>query len=120
MQPLPSSKVQPVSRNGELPLSFAQQRLWFLDQLEPGNPFYNISGVVYMSGFLNVEALERAINEVIRRHEVLRSTFTTIDGQPAQTIAETLQLRIPLIKLPNLPEAEKQSEVQRLISEEAK
>src|SRR5688500_17564638 len=97
-QPLVSSNVQPISRNGEQPLSFAQQRLWYLDRLEPGNLFYNISAVVYMSGLLDTAALERAINEVMRRHEVLRSTFTTIDGQPAQNTAEILQLHIPLIE----------------------
>src|SRR6476619_7752552 len=119
MQPLISSKVQSVSRNGELPLSFAQQRLWFLDQLEPGNPFYNIPAVVYLTGVLNVEALEKAISEITRRHEVLRSTFTTVEGQPVQNIAKTLQLRIPLIQVANLPEGEKESEVQRLITAEA-
>ncbi|HEX7773734.1 MAG TPA: condensation domain-containing protein, partial [Pyrinomonadaceae bacterium] len=119
MQPLLSSKVQAVPRNGELPLSFGQQRLWFLDQLAPGNPFYNIPAVAYMSGVLDTAALERAINEIMRRHEVLRSTFTTIDGRPVQNAAKTLQLQIPLINLSNLPEGEQQSEVQRLITEEA-
>ena len=106
MQPSVSAKVQPVSRNGELPLSFAQQRIWVLDQLEPGNPFYNVAAVVYMSGLLNVEALEKAINEVIRRHEVLRSTFTIIDGRPAQHTAKVLPLDIPLINVGSLPEKE--------------
>jgi hypothetical protein len=87
--------------------------------LEPGNPFYNISAVVYLSGLLDTAAFERAINEVMRRHEVLRSTFTSIEGQPALNTAKTLQLHIPLIELPNLPEGEKESEVQRLITEEA-
>src|SRR5262245_1065318 len=119
MQPLVSSKVQPVSRNGELPLSFGQQRLWFLDQLAPGNPFYNVAAVVYMTGLLNVEALEKALNEVTRRHEVLRSTFTAIDGQPVQTDAKTVQLDIPVIPLLTLSDGEKESEVQRLITEEA-
>ena len=80
MQPLLSSKVQAVPRNGELPLSFGQQRLWFLDQLEPGNPFYNMPVVAYMSGLLDTAALERTINEIMRRHDVLRSTFTTKCG----------------------------------------
>ena len=119
-QPLLSSKVQPVSRDGEIPLSFAQQRLWFLDQLEPGNPFYNIPAVVYMTGLLDAAALEQAISEIIRRHEVLRTTFSTANGRPVQQTSKTLRLHIPLIKLPNLPEAEKESEVRRLINEEAK
>ncbi|HEX7772326.1 MAG TPA: amino acid adenylation domain-containing protein, partial [Pyrinomonadaceae bacterium] len=118
--PLASSSITRVTREqNDLPLSFAQQRLWFLDQLEPGNPFYNIPIVVYMSGVLDTAALERAINEIMRRHEVLRSTFTTIDGRPAQNAARTLQLRIPIIKLLNLSDDEKESGVRRFIKEEA-
>src|SRR5215475_4747709 len=63
--------ILPVPRNGEAPLSFAQQRLWFLDQLRPGNSLYNISHAVQVDGALNVTALELTLNEIVRRHEIL-------------------------------------------------
>lgn len=69
------------------PLSFAQQRLWFLDQLEPGNPLYNNPSAIRLSGRLDLKALELSLNEIIRRHEILRTTFTAVDGQPVQVIA---------------------------------
>src|SRR5678816_1720197 len=70
--------------SASLPLSFAQQRLWFFDQLEPDNPMYNSPGAVRLIGRLEIKALEEAFNEVIRRHESLRTTFKTIEGQPVQ------------------------------------
>ena len=65
------------------PASFAQQRLWFLDQLVPGNPFYNVSAAVRLSGQLSESALEQTFNEIVRRHEALRTTFAMVEGQPA-------------------------------------
>ena len=79
--------LRPVRREGELPLSFAQQRLWFLDQLDPGNPFYNLLGAVRLRGVLVVEALEGALAEIVARHEALRTTFVAArNGQPRQVI----------------------------------
>src|SRR6266700_6924477 len=69
------------------PLSFAQQQLWFLNQLEPENPFYNIPFALHLKGPLQVEVLERSLREIVRRHEALRTTFGTIDGLPQQVIA---------------------------------
>mgnify|MGYP005837764035 CR=1 FL=1 len=113
-----SQAISPVSREGNLPLSFAQQRLWFLDQLEPGNPFYNVPGAVRLKGSLNVAALEQSFNEIVRRHEALRTTFTLVEGQPVQVIAPDLTLTLPVVDLQELPEAE--GEVLRLSTEEAK
>ena len=76
--------IQRVARDGDLPLSFAQQRLWFLDQLVPGNPFYNEYIGVRFSVPLNPGVLERSLNEIVRRHEALRTTFQSVDGQPVQ------------------------------------
>ena len=77
----------PVPRDRELPLSFAQQRLWFLDQLEPGQSVYNIPVALRLAGRFDLAVMERAIGEVVRRHEVLRTTFAVADGRPVQVIA---------------------------------
>ena len=70
------------------PTSYAQQRLWFLDQFEPNSPFYNIPSAVRFRGQLNIEALGKSINEVVRRHETLRTTFAKVDGKPVQVVDE--------------------------------
>src|ERR1041385_1510636 len=82
-------------RNGEqIPLSFTQQRLWFLNQLEPDNAIYNVPAAVRLQGNLNIEALERTLSEIIRRHESLRTTFADVNGFPVQVIkpAESVKL----------------------------
>ena len=91
--------IKRVPREGPLPLSFAQQRLWFLEQLEPGSPFYNIPDAVRIKGNLRVDVLERAINEIIRRHESLRTRFDTVDGKPVQVILPELHLNVPVVDL---------------------
>src|SRR5262249_40855139 len=73
-------------RGGRLPLSFAQQRLWFLNQLAPNNPFYNSPRAVRLEGRLDLEALERVVNEIVRRHEVLRARIEIEEGEPVQVI----------------------------------
>jgi amino acid adenylation domain-containing protein len=104
----------------ELPLSFAQQRLWFLSQLEPESPFYNLPHPVQLSGKLDVAALEGGLNQVAQRHESLRTTFHEENGRPVQRIAERLDLRIAVTDLSNWPGAEQKEEAQRLASEEAR
>jgi amino acid adenylation domain-containing protein len=111
--------IEIVERRGALPLSFAQQRLWFLDQLEPGSPFYNIPSAVRLHGPLDVGVLERSLNEVVRRHEVLRTSFKVVDGQPQQLIALTLNFALPLLDLRRLPAREMEAEVLRLATLEA-
>ncbi|MEQ8997811.1 MAG: amino acid adenylation domain-containing protein [Coleofasciculus sp. B1-GNL1-01] len=113
-----SQAIQPVSREGNLPLSFAQQRLWFLDQMEPGNPLYNIPRAVRLEGSLNVAALEQSFNEIVRRHEALRTTFKTVDGQPVQVIAPTPRLTLPILDWRQLRDDEREAEVLRLADEE--
>ncbi|HBL57377.1 MAG TPA: non-ribosomal peptide synthetase, partial [Cyanobacteria bacterium UBA8803] len=118
-QKLEISPIDRVSRDTVLPLSFAQQRLWFLDQLEPGNPFYNISRVVHLKGSLNVAALEQSFNEIGRRHEALRTSFAMIDGQAVQVIAPALNLTLRIIELSELPHTERDPKVQQLARLEA-
>ncbi len=116
-QKLEIPPIVALPREGNLTLSFAQQRLWFANQLRPGNPAYNIPAAVRLFGSLNVKALEKSLNEVVKRHEALRTTFTTVDEQPIQQIAPSLSLKIPVIYLIKLPNCEQ--EVQKLALEEA-
>lgn len=116
MQPtatLDAAPIVPVPRDGALPLSFAQQRFWFFDQFEPGSPLYNIPDAVRLVGTLNVEALHQSFNTIVRRHEILRTTFPTVDGQPRQQIAPELAVPLPIIDLTHLPLAEREADVQR-------
>jgi amino acid adenylation domain-containing protein len=113
--------IQVLPRDGkvELPLSFAQQRLWFLDQLEPSLLAYNISKAIRLTGPLNVGALKQAFNEIVRRHEVLRSTFHTVGGRPILIIAPSFTSGLPVVDLSHFHEAERETEVQRRATEEA-
>ncbi|HEY6802577.1 MAG TPA: amino acid adenylation domain-containing protein [Pyrinomonadaceae bacterium] len=105
---------------GPYPLSFAQQRLWFLDQLEPGNPAYNVPAAIRLTGSLNVRAVEQTINEVVRRHETLRTTFVTIDGQPGQVINDATPLVLPIIDLQEEDRDQRERHALRLVGEEAR
>ncbi len=109
--------IVPVSRDGNLPLSFAQQRLWFLDALEPNNPLYNIPWAFRLTGELNVSALCGSLNEIVRRHEVLRTSFRTEDNQPVQELAPTLRIEVPVVDLSSRPDPADES--RRVILAEA-
>jgi amino acid adenylation domain-containing protein len=110
--------LQPVARNENLPLSSAQQRLWFLDQLEPNSSAYNIPVAYRLTGQLNVVVLEKSIGEILQRHETLRTTFSSVNGQPIQVITEQINFSLPLVDLRNLPETEREAEAQRLVIQE--
>lgn len=84
-------------------LSFAQQRLWFLDQLEPGNPFYTISVAIHLEGYLRIQVLQNCFSEIIQRHEALRTAFVAPAGKPQQVITPAMPLSLPLIDLEHLP-----------------
>ncbi len=96
------------------PLSHAQQRLWFLDQLDPGNPAYNIPGAVQLVGPLDIAALDRALNEIVRRHETLRTTIQTRAGRPVQVIADFVPREWPFVDLATIPEEQRRAEGERL------
>ena len=106
-----------VSREQDLPLSFPQEPIWFFDQMDSNHPSYNMQLGLRLHGSLNVVALVQSINEIIRRHEVLRTTFTQIDGQPIQIIASTLNLTMPAVDLRHLPHGEREIEAQRITTE---
>jgi amino acid adenylation domain-containing protein len=108
-----------VSREEHPPLSFAQQRLWFINQLEPDNSFYNIPVAILFNGPLSVAAFEQSINEIVRRHDILRTSFVVVDGAPIQLIAPSLTITMPTIDLRETGEEERRAEVKRLINEEA-
>jgi acyl carrier protein len=99
------------------PLTHNQRRLWFQDQLVPGNSFYNSCGTVQLSGRLEVEALRRALSQIVERHEILRTSFRVIEGEPQQVIGPVVELRIPLVDLSELGEREREREARRLATE---
>jgi len=114
-----SSRIVPRPRSGELPLSFAQERLWFLSRLEPDSGFYNVPAALRLIGRLNLSALERAFTEVIRRHEVLRTRFVTTAGQPHQAIVPDIDFKIPRTDLRGWPEAWVETEIRHRAEQEA-
>jgi amino acid adenylation domain-containing protein len=115
--PTPPLKVTP--REGVVPLTMTQEHLWGIDQLLPGGPFSNMPYAARLIGPLNVTALEQSFNEIIKRHETLRTTFTTIAGQPVQVIVPTLHLPLLMEDLRALPKTKQEAPVQRLIRAEA-
>ncbi len=107
------------TEQGPVPLSFAQQRLWFLDQLLPGSPAYNIPTAIRLTGRLNVAVLQQSLDEIVRRHEVLRTTFPTVDGEAVQVIAPSLTWPLPVVDLQECSEATRETLTLQLAAEEA-
>lgn len=116
LPPLPPS---PLPRDRDIPLSFGQERLWFLDQLEPNNPCYNVPTAIRLKGHLRVSALTRSLCTLIQRHEALRTVFTTNEDYPVQVIAPPTQFDLPLVDLQALPADERESKLRTLVSAEA-
>ena len=110
--------IRPMPRDGDLPLSFGQQRLWFLDQLEGGSATYNEFFALNINGSLQIAALEQTLTEIVRRHEILRTTFPMRNGFPVQAIAPTQTVPLPMVDLQQSPEVEQSAEVRRLAIEE--
>ena len=117
--PVAAPTLVHAGRESELPLSFAQQRLWFLHQLEPESVAYNISLAVRLSGELNREALEWSLNSMVKRHEVLRTTFTIRNSSPIQAISAEFDLKFEIAELRDMDGLEREAEALRLGQEEA-
>ncbi|HEY6802288.1 MAG TPA: amino acid adenylation domain-containing protein [Pyrinomonadaceae bacterium] len=115
LDPLPLAAGR---RGAELALSFSQERLWCLEQLTPGTTAYNLVGALSLQGSLNVAALNSSFNEIVKRHETLRTTFTTVEGRPAQVIAPALTLTMRMLSIDEV--SDREAEVERLIAEESR
>jgi amino acid adenylation domain-containing protein len=111
--------LEPSVRTDNLPLSFSQQRLWFLDQWQPGNAVYNICRAHHLTGHMDVTALQQSIHRIVQRHEVLRTIFPAGNGHPTQFILPDLTCRLSVIDLADLPGETRQKQSSRLITEEA-
>lgn len=111
--------LEQVDRQQSLPLSFAQQRLWFIQQLDPDNTASNMPVVVKFDGLLDIEVLQHSIQAVVQRHEVLRTRFPQDGGQPTVKV-EDLQVSLPVVDLLHLPKEERDAEAYRLATQEAR
>src|SRR5262245_59480712 len=98
-----TGKIPRVERTGPIPLSFAQRRLWFLDQLMPGSPFYNLFYSARLALPINAGVLDRSLQEIARRHEVLRTSFAVEAGEPVQVVASSMRLPFEILDLRSLP-----------------
>jgi amino acid adenylation domain-containing protein/non-ribosomal peptide synthase protein (TIGR01720 family) len=112
--------IMPVPWTGPLPLSFAQQRLWLIDQLEPDSPLYNLPLALRASGPLDTMALACSLGEIVRRHEALRTVFTAADGEPVQVVRPPGPFLLPVVDLSALPKAPREALALALTAEEAR
>ncbi len=111
--------LRPVPRDRDLPLSFAQQRLWFIDQMDPGSPAYNLPVALRLRGRLHLPALRASLDALVRRHEALRTRFPTVDGSAVQHVDAPAPVPLPILDLGRLPQAEREGELLRLTEREA-
>ena len=118
--PRPFSSLARPCKDGPIPLSFQQRGLWLMHQLEGGTLAYSDPFAYHLKGPLQVAILEQSWNEVIRRHESLRTTFTIVDGQPAAVITPELLIKLPVVDLRQLAEGEREAETRRLMNEWAR
>jgi len=120
-QSAPSPTVMATRKEGQdLPLSFAQQRLWFLDRLEPNNPVYNVCEAVRLQGSLNLQVLENSLQEIVRRHEVLQTVFATAGEQPVQVIQPDVSFALSVIDLSSRSPEDRESEAKAIVAQEAR
>ena len=113
-------RIERRTSAGPAPLSFAQERLWFLDQFQPGSAVYNVPLSLDLVGAIEIDALSRAVKELVARHESLRTTFALIDGQPMQIVAPYLDLQLPVIQCIGTSDAERREQARQLAAAEAR
>ncbi|HYR09522.1 MAG TPA: amino acid adenylation domain-containing protein, partial [Longimicrobium sp.] len=112
--------IVPVPRDGDLPLSLAQERLWFVDRMDPGSATYHMPLFLRLEGELDPDALRRALDELVRRHESLRTSFPLVDGAPVQRVAPPAPAEVTFYDLGTLRDDERQDEAARLVREQAR
>jgi amino acid adenylation domain-containing protein len=117
-QPSSPRRISPRLPGSPLQLSFAQERIWFLDQLNSNSAVFNVPLNVQLSGAIDTDALRRSVNEIIRRHDVLRTTFRNVDGRPELVVASELNVELPVIDLTSYPESHRTEQARRLLSDE--
>src|SRR6185369_10528823 len=117
-EPVKRQTIPRRSSAGPVQLSFAQQRLWFLDQLEPGSTAYNMPTGLRLAGKLDVAALERSFSEVVRRHEVLRTRIESVEGTPMQVVMPAEAVSLPIVDLQDVAEEERAAVVRQITIEE--
>jgi acyl carrier protein len=110
--------IRRIPREGAVPLSFSQERLWFLDQLQPGSTAYSLPLALRLAGSLNVEALRRSLEALVRRHESLRTTFANVGGRPVQVVVPAGSWELPLVDLVGCEASQRQAEARRVAREE--
>ncbi|WP_250855347.1 non-ribosomal peptide synthetase, partial [Anabaena sp. PCC 7938] len=111
--------ITPRQQQENLPLSFAQQRLWFLDKLKPNSSAYNIAYRLKILGSLNINILEQSLYEIIQRHEILQTNFVVVNGQPTQVITHNFDFNLPIIDLQSLPDFQRETEAEKIAKQEA-
>ncbi len=116
----PRSVIPRRPAQGEIPLSYAQERLWFLDQLEPGSAVYNVCQALRLQGVLDLAVLERALNEIVRRHEVLRTNVITVEGRAVQVVAPSRNLPVSFVDLTAESPDDREAELQRRLQAESR
>ncbi|HEX2094914.1 MAG TPA: condensation domain-containing protein, partial [Longimicrobiaceae bacterium] len=113
-----AERIRPRESEGPVPLSFAQQRLWFIQQLEPASPAYHMPYPLRLRGALDLHAVQRTLDELVRRHESLRTVFPATDGEPVQVVRPAAPVPLPRVDLEWLPEEAREREMQRLAAAE--
>ncbi|MDQ0940764.1 amino acid adenylation domain-containing protein [Streptomyces sp. V1I1] len=115
-----AERRQGTAADDRIPMSFGQQRLWALDQMVPDSPAYNVVMALALHGSLEPEVMEKAVNEVVRRHDILRTTFPSAEGQAWQKIAPSMTIPVPVVDLEGVPAPEREAEYERLVGVEAR
>ncbi len=113
-----STAITRLGGDGPVPLSLAQEHLWFMAQMEPGNPVYHLPAAIRLLGPLDVSALERALNDVVARHGSLRTVFPLVDGKPMQRVLPEVHVPVPVIDVPEVPGEDREATLARMLRDE--